>query len=747
MLYTRFRTFALPLFLGASLWLAGCSKSPAERYTAAMAKGQELLQTDPVRAALEFRNAVQAKPREAEAHYWLAQAYLRNDSVREAIAELRKANEVNPNYTPATVKLAELMVLTHNNDMAKEAESKLMAVLTADPSDADALYTMAAAEVRLGNAAEAEKLLGKVLDKAPKNLRSAVALAQLKGAQKDFNGAEQILKAAIARAPESAEAVVALGMLYMWAGRPADAKATLIHATQLDPKSATALVALAPLQMQSGDLAGAEATYKRVSSLPSREHRLYYAMFLTQQNRQADALKELERLVKADGNDRLARTSLVAGYVAANRKPEAIALLEKVLKANSKDADALVQRGEINLLDGKLGEAQRDLSEVLHYNPTGQAHYLMAKVYRERGAIPLQKQELYEALRLAPESLRVRIELANALILSRDPRAALEVLDATPERLKNRAGYVLARNWALMANGDQNARKNVDTTLGAAKMPETLLQDAVLKLRGGNTAGARENLEQILKADPSDLRALSTLVQIYSGQKQSNAALDKIKQSVAQRPKELKLRLYLATWLLENNREAEGRQALEEAKLVAPGNPKPDMLMAGWDIQTGKLDAARQRLTKLVTGDTGNIDAHMMLGDIEDTAEHHTQAVQHYRRVLDLDPNNVRAMNNMAFNMALDPTMLDDALKFGQRAKELAPQNPQIQDTLGWIYYRKEMYAQAAKELEAAHARMPSPMVKYHLGQTYKHIGRSEEGGQLVAAALAVEPGLADKGN
>jgi Tfp pilus assembly protein PilF len=428
-----------------------------------------------------------------------------------------------------------------------------------------------------------------------------------------------------------------------------------------------------------------------------------------------------------------------------NRTADAQSLLDAELKKNGKDTDALVQRSEIYLRDGKYSEATRDLEQALHNDPSAQAHYLMSKVHRESGAIMLQKQELSEALRLDPDLLRARIELANVLLLSNNPRAALEMLDAAPERQKGRMGYVLARNWALIANGDPGGRQGVEQTLGVARQPEALLQDAVLKLRARNLPGARAALEEVLKTDPEDMRALSTLVQTYMAQKQPEAALERIRRSVGLRPDSTKLQIFLGTWLLENGREAEGRQVLTAVKAAAPKNVASDLLLAGWDITTHNLDAARQRLTTLIVTNPGNIDAHMMLGNIEDMSEHHAGAVEHYRKVLELDSGNLRAMNNLAYNLAHDPATVDDALKYAQKAKELAPQSPQIQDTLGWVYYRKGLYAMAAKELEAVHAKEPTPLVKYHLGLVYMRLGRSNEGGRLVAAALVADPTLADK--
>ena len=58
-----------------------------------------------------------------------------------------------------------------------------------------------------------------------------------------------------------------------------------------------------------------------------------------------------------------------------------------------------------------------------------------------------------------------------------------------------------------------------------------------------------------------------------------------------------------------------------------------------------------------------------------------------------MDASNLFALNNLAYALAMaDP---DEASKLAQRAAELAPDNATVQDTLGWVYYRKGNYTMA----------------------------------------------------
>jgi uncharacterized protein HemY len=47
-------------------------------------------------------------------------------------------------------------------------------------------------------------------------------------------------------------------------------------------------------------------------------------------------------------------------------------------------------------------------------------------------------------------------------------------------------------------------------------------------------------------------------------------------------------------------------------------------------------------------------------------------------------------------------------LKYARQAAELAPESATVEDTLGWIYYRKEIYGTAVTYLEKPPAAHPS---------------------------------------
>ncbi len=81
-------------------------------------------------------------------------------------------------------------------------------------------------------------------------------------------------------------------------------------------------------------------------------------------------------------------------------------------------------------------------------------------------------------------------------------------------------------------------------------------------------------------------------------------------------------------------------------------------------------------------------------------------------------------------------------LRLAERAVEIAPDNAAAQDTLGGIYYRKQMYGAAVDHLKAAVERDPSPRREFHLAMSYVKAGHPESGKELLGKALKQDPSL-----
>src|SRR5689334_7551222 len=111
----RFTSCALSLLL---ISLAGCGGSAEARRDKYLARAKELVQKQEYsRAILEFRNAAQAKPRDAEVFYQMGMAFCSMQDFASAVNAFKKAVQYNPKHFEAQLRLSQIYVLTDDKDL------------------------------------------------------------------------------------------------------------------------------------------------------------------------------------------------------------------------------------------------------------------------------------------------------------------------------------------------------------------------------------------------------------------------------------------------------------------------------------------------------------------------------------------------------------------------------------------------------------------------------------------------------
>ena len=90
-----------------------------------------------------------------------------------------------------------------------------------------------------------------------------------------------------------------------------------------------------------------------------------------------------------------------------------------------------------------------------------------------------------------------------------------------------------------------------------------------------------------------------------------------------------------------------------------------------------------------------------------------SQAIDHYSAVLEQQPDNVVALNNLAW--LLRETQPDKAMALAQRADRLAPDNPSVLDTMAMVQLAGGDTTQATRTIERALEQAPEqPSILYH---------------------------------
>ena len=555
-----------------------CGRTPMQKRDQFLGSGRRLFERkEYARAVLDFKNAAAAMPRDAEAYYQLGRAYAAYGELQSAVYSFRKAIDRNPKHAGAQLELSKIMAATIDSDILQDAENRLTVLLQEGTAGPEALNTLAFTQLKLGKSDLAMRNLQMALAMAPQSLNSSILMAQAKLGQRDWKGAEEALQTACANAPGSPEARVVLGNFYVTRSRFSEAEQQFQQALSLDPKHPSALLEIGKLELQAGKTQEADETFKRLSALPNPTTKPAHALFLLQEGRKEEAIREFEGLAKSNPEDREARTRLIAAYQSAGKSLDAERVLTAALKNNQKDLDALLQRGEMYLAEGKFQLAETDLNQVLREKPSSaEVHYVLAKLHAARETVLLERQELSEALRLNPMRLQVRLELVQLLLRNNGAKSAIEILNETPAFQQQTLAFLTQRNWVLWALGDlKELEKGVDQGLAAVRTPDLLIQNGLLKLRHGDFKAARTSLEEAMRIDPQDLRALDVIRRSYMAQKQMPIAVQKVKEYAAGSPRSAPVQEFLGSVLMGSGDRKGARAAFEAAKEADKTSKKP----------------------------------------------------------------------------------------------------------------------------------------------------------------------------
>ncbi|HTB12860.1 MAG TPA: tetratricopeptide repeat protein [Bryobacteraceae bacterium] len=742
---TRIGVLILIVGLGAAAF-TGCARSPQAKRDRHLAAGKKFLKDKNYRRAiLEFQNALQAMPGDAEGHYELGLALTESGDVQHGFNNIRRAVEINPNNQEAQLTLARIMASARDLEVVREGQNELkkLANTSATP---DVLNALALTQFKLGEVGDAVDSLQAALKNSPRELGSSIMLALAKLTAKDPAGAEEVLKRACESAPGSADPHTVLGEFYLARRRRPEAEAEFQKALQIDPKKYPALLELAQVQNASGEKQQAEENFRRLANSGEKSYKPMYALFLFNNGRQSEAVTELERLFKEDSSDRLTRTRLVLAYRAVHRDADAERILAQALKSNPHDTDALTQRATLFQASGKYTEAEKDLNEVLHVQPnSADAHYILSKLRKAQGQALSERQELSETVTADPNFLRARIELAEELTAAGDYKSALDLLNQAPPDQRQNLLLVAERNWVLWAAEDMaEMRKGVDQGLARARIPDLLIQDGLWKVQAGNVPAGRLAFVEALKAAPDDVRAMEALYRSYAVKKETAVGLEKVKEYASRQPKSALMQEHLGMLLLENGDRIHARVAFNAAKAADPTFVNADFSLVQIDISERKLGDARDRLQKILAADKRSSMAHLWLGIVDQMTDDRASALEEFRKSVEANAQNAQALNNLAYLLADYANKPDEALPYAEKARELSPSRADYADTLGWVFYRKGIYTSAVKQMEAAAAsqKQPDAVTEYHLAMAYAKAGDGQKGREALQAALKLNPKL-----
>jgi len=153
---------------------------------------------------------------------------------------------------------------------------------------------------------------------------------------------------------------------------------------------------------------------------------------------------------------------------------------------------------------------------------------------------------------------------------------------------------------------------------------------------------------------------------------------------------------------------------------------------------------AESALKAAVEAEGGLVTARIQLAEMLMARQDYEGADAQYLGILKVEPNNLVALNNLAFNLADHVGRAQDALPYAQRAYTIGGQATSVADTLGWVYHLLGDKEQAIKLLgPAANASDAGPEILLHAARAFQAAGRPEPARAYLDRALSAKPDLA----
>lgn len=110
------------------------------------------------------------------------------------------------------------------------------------------------------------------------------------------------------------------------------------------------------------------------------------------------------------------------------------------------------------------------------------------------------------------------------------------------------------------------------------------------------------------------------------------------------------------------------------------------------------------------------------------------------RKIIQLNPTSPVAYNSLGYTLADRTDRFDEAYQLILRAVELAPNDPSIIDSLGWVQYRLGLYEEARENLDRAYELFPDHEVAAHLGEVLWVMGDKSAARKVWRKALESQP-------
>ncbi|MDE2154331.1 MAG: PEP-CTERM system TPR-repeat protein PrsT [Xanthomonadaceae bacterium] len=624
-------------------------------------------------------------PRQPLSHYLRALVLYRQGHLDDAISELQQVLQMSPDNARAQVLMGAVNYAQGNYG---QAEMYLSNVVGMDQKNVDARKLLALTLYREGRSHQALDTLRPIVPGTPSDTR---LLALLQGAG-----------AANAGLPGAAASKTG-------AGNPSDDQFARAGIAAADGDESEAIRLLR--EIPAGD-----------ASIEARRNDLL-VMTYVREKRPADAVKVAADYAARNPHDSAAHLLYGTALLAAGRRTEARAQYSEAYKLDPKSLTALLNLGNLDSLEGHYGDAGIHYKAVLKTDPRNAvAMTALGKLAMLQDNKAESLKWFEQAIDAAPKSTTPYVELVVLYSESGQFDKAVSIAKRLVTASPGNPAALNTLGAAELNAGhhDEALRPLLQAVKLAPQEPVYRTNLARAQILSMDTKDAEDNLDEVIKADPGQVTAVSLRAFLKLQHHDLPGAIS-LAQTLQKQPATRAAGLTLEGDLYMANKSY--REAAEAYRLgLKLHYDRPLVIKSFQALSEGAAKEPEGVLRDWLAKHPDDAATHLLLAQYYLSHAQNMLAASQFEHVLKAYPANIDALNNLAWIYTTQHN--PKALALAEKAYKLAPKSPSVADTYGWALIAGNQPGRALPILvKAAKAAPRVPAIQYHLAVAQARTG------------------------
>jgi tetratricopeptide (TPR) repeat protein len=377
------------------------------------------------------------------------------------------------------------------------------------------------------------------------------------------------------------------------------------------------------------------------------------------------------------------------------------------------------------------------------YLGLAEAHFARAQAALNAGAWERGTEEIDKALSLRPDwdiAAMLKAQLQQPGSAGQAIETLRRYLAAHPQAREVRLQFARA---LVGERKYQEAQKEFRRLLG--DYPDNLdvvYAVAILSLQLQDYGVAEENFRKLLERDYAEAGTVRLyLGQIAEERKRPDEALGWYAQ-VPPGEQYLAAQIRIAHVLAKQGKLEEARSHLRQAQ-VSGGDERIQLLLAEAQLlrEASRPREAFDLLENSLATQPNQTELLYEAALLAEKIGRMDVLEANLRKVIRLKPEHAHAYNALGYSFAERNERLPEAHQLIVKALQLAPNDPFILDSMGWVLFRMEDKTGALVQLQRAFAIRQDPEIAAHLGEVLWTLGRRDEAKKTWLDAAKASPG------